>query len=463
MLNSLLVERPRPDAVRRWPRAPWLAVGTVCLGAFMGQLDASIVTLTFAPLRQEFGASLAGVEWVSLGYLVALVALVVPAGRLSDAVGRKAVYLLGFAAFTVASVGCGLAPTLGVLVGARVVQAVGAAMMQANSVALITTSVPARRLRTGLGVQAAAQAIGLALGPTLGGVLVHALGWRWVFMINLPVGVLALIAGRYLLPRTREHHPVRRFDTAGLVLLAVATTAGLLAISAGSGLDVPWYGVVGLGAVAVAGVLGLAWWEARAGEPLVPVRALRDRVVGGGLIAAGLGYLVLFGPLVAGPVVLAERGVPAGLIGLYLTALPAGFAVGALVGGRLLPRRWGNRARGAAGMGLAAAGQVGVALLDGGPATLCVGLAVTGLGLGLFMPANNAAVMAGVPRRLAGTAGGLVNMTRALGTALGVAVVTLALHMANFGFSSILMGISAALAGIVTLVSTRRTGDHTRC
>ena len=135
-------ERARPERVRAWPQAWKLAVATVCFGAFMGQLDASIVTLTYRPVQAEFGAGLAGVEWVSLAYLLVLIALVVPVGRLSDAHGRKLLYLYGFVVFTAGSAACGFAPSLGLLIGFRAVQAVGAAMLQANSVALVTTSAP---------------------------------------------------------------------------------------------------------------------------------------------------------------------------------------------------------------------------------------------------------------------------------------------------------------------------------
>ncbi|MFZ5851633.1 MAG: MFS transporter, partial [Actinomycetota bacterium] len=171
-------ERARPDWVRAHPWAPWAAVLSVCFGAFMGQLDASIVTLTYPALRTEFAATLGAVEWVSLVYLLVLVALLVPVGRAADSWGRKRLYLQGFVVFTVASALSALAPNLGWLVAFRALQAVGAALLQANSVALVTTSVPPARVRTALGVQAAAQALGLALGPTLGGLLVAGWGWR---------------------------------------------------------------------------------------------------------------------------------------------------------------------------------------------------------------------------------------------------------------------------------------------
>jgi MFS family permease len=219
--------------------APWLAVATVCFGAFMGQLDASVVTLAFPALQRQFHAGLAGVQWVSLAYLLALVALLVPVGRWSDRYGRKLVYLYGFVAFAAASAACGLAPSLLVLIALRVVQAAGAAMLQANSVALVATSAPAGRRRAALGIQAAAQALGLALGPVTGGLLVASAGWRWVFLVNVPVGAGAVAAGWFLLPRTRQRAPRQSADLPGMAMLAAAATGTLVAVSAVSGLGVP--------------------------------------------------------------------------------------------------------------------------------------------------------------------------------------------------------------------------------
>lgn len=336
--SSLLIrERPRPEAIRSLPGAWWLAVVTVCFGAFMGQLDASIVTLTYGSLRSEFRTSLAAIEWVSLAYLLTLVALLIPVGRLSDAYGRKLFYLYGFVVFTGASAACGFAPSLAALVAFRVVQAVGAAMMQANSVALVTTSAPRERMRTALGVQAAAQAVGLALGPTVGGALVSALGWRWVFWINVPVGVVALAAGHYLLPRTRSRNRVASFDWPGLVLLAVATTSLLLGVSAASGLAVPPWAVVGLFVLAVAAAWAFVRRQRRAAVPLLDLGLLRVRAVSSGLAAALCGYLVLFGPLVLVPQIVVRTGGSELLAGVVLTALPGGFALAATGAERVLP------------------------------------------------------------------------------------------------------------------------------
>ena len=274
-------ERPRPDWVRRNPRA-WLAVtATVCFGAFMGQLDASVVALTYHDIGRSFGTGLERVQWVSLTYLIALAALLIPLGRISDRLGRKRVYLWGFALFTLASVGCALAPSLAVLIVLRTAQGAGAAMLQANSVALVATSAPPGRLRAALGIQAAAQAIGLAVGPTVGGLVVQSIGWRWVFGLNVPVGLVAIVAGRYLLPRTR--------------IPADGAAPGRLA-------DV-------------------------LGAPRVPRN----------LLSALLGYLVLFGPIVLVPAVLQSHGSSPLFAGLVVATLPAGFALGAVAGDHVLP------------------------------------------------------------------------------------------------------------------------------
>ncbi|MFI5776832.1 MFS transporter [Nocardia sp. NPDC051570] len=421
----MFVESARPRVVREHPLAGWLAVGAVCLGAFMGQLDASIVTLTFPAVQREFGAPLAGVQWISLAYLLTLVGLVVAAGRVADAVGRKFVYLQGFVVFTVASAACALAPGLGWLIGFRVVQAVGAAMLQANSVALVVTSVPAGRMRAALGVQAGAQALGLALGPAVGGVLADTVGWRWVYGVNVPVGCLALLAGRYLLPRTRQWTALDEFDWRGLLLLLAGTSSLLLAVSTISGLPAPGWVPAVLAAVSLASVAALLWWAHRAREPLIAPALLRRSGIRAGLVGAFAAYLVLFGPLALFP----QLHATAAGSGVLLTALPAGFAVAAVAGTQMLPRGWSGRRREQLGM---AAVVLALAALTVSP--LAAGwsfgwLAVLGVGLGIFIPVNNTAIMSAVPTGRTGAGGGLVGMSRGLGTAGGVAVVTLALHL----------------------------------
>lgn len=462
----LVRERPRPEVIRNRSNAWWFAVATVCFGAFMGQLDASIVTLTYHSLRVQFDAPLAGVEWVSLAYLLTLVALLVPVGRLADGRGRKLFYLYGFVAFTAASAACGLAPSLGALIAFRVVQAVGAAMLQANSVALVATSAPPERMRTALGVQAAAQALGLALGPTVGAALVATVGWRWVFGINVPIGVVALVAGHFLLPRTRSRNPVPAFDWWGLAWLAIATTSLLLGVSAASGLPLPPWAVAGLFAAAVAAGLAFVLRQRRARVPLLDLALLRLPAVSPGLMGALCGYLVLFGPLVLVPIVLVRAGCSEVLTGLVVSALPAGFALAATGAERILPRSVTDRGRCLLGAVIAVGVLVSMAVVPvaaGGTALL---LTLLGVGLGLFTPANNTLIMRAFPVAASGTGGGLVNMTRSLGTALGVALVTLALHLAPAGSvapaahsAARVLLVAAGVMGLAAWLSPRRTAS----
>ncbi len=462
-LAMLLREPMRPAVVREHRTAPWLAVATVCFGAFMGQLDASIVTLAFPALQRQFHAGLGGVQWVSLAYLLALVALLVPVGRWSDRFGRKLVYLYGFVVFTAASAACGLAPSLLVLIVLRVVQAAGAAMLQANSVALVTTSAPEGRRRTALGIQASAQALGLALGPVAGGLLVASAGWRSVFFINVPVGVAALAAGWFLLPRTRRHADRERADLPGMALLATAATGMLVAVSGISGLGLPTAGIAGFAALAVLAGAGLAWWERCAGSPLIDLPMLAARgirpLVGGALCA----YLVLFGPLVLFPQVVTAQGGSVARAGLMLTSLPAGFGLAALTAERILPVRWPDRRRCMAGA-LLASGCAAALAIPAPTAVTVLWLSLLGAGLGIYIPANNTAIMAAIPPQEAAAAGGMVNMTRALGTALGVAVVTLALHVtARLGHAT--AGPAAAMAALAvfalaTAQAARSASSH---
>ncbi|MFJ6139103.1 MFS transporter [Kitasatospora sp. NPDC092286] len=483
LASRLLTERPRPRGVAGWRHAHWLAVATVCLGAFLGQLTASVTALVFPELGRHFGAGFAAVEWVALAYLLVLVALLAPIGWLSDLVGRKTVYLGGFGVFALASLGAGFAGGLWILVACRAVQAVGGAMMQANSVALVARGVPERAMRRALGIQAAAQGLGLALGPSLGGLLVEHASWRWVFWINVPIGLLGILAGWYLLPRT---HPDRAapvgtarigtawpggaagvtsgvtsdgpFDLPGLLLLTGASTALLLALSAASGLPLPGWAVAVLLLAAVLLALGLVRQERRAARPILAPGLVNTPGVRSGLLVALIGYLLLFCPLVLGPVLLTGSGVPVGRAGLVITLLPAAFVVAATVGGGLLPRGWSDVTRCRFGASAAGAGLLLFALVPATGTAAAAPLLVTGYGLGLLLPANNALVMRAIPAGCSAVGGGMVNMARSLGTALGTALPVLGVHLAGTasGGRTVLIGLAVVAALAVALTRPAR-------
>ncbi|MER7669522.1 MFS transporter [Kitasatospora sp. NPDC096128] len=484
----LLTERPRPRGIAGWRHAHWLAVGTVCLGAFLGQLDASVIALVFPALGRHFDAGFAAVEWVALAYLLVLVALLAPIGWLSDLVGRKTMYVGGFAVFGLSSLGAGFAGSLWILVGCRAVQAVGAAMMQANSVALVARGVPGHAMRRALGIQAAAQGLGLALGPSLGGLLVEHASWRWVFWVNVPIAVFGIVAGWYLLPRTgtcadrpaaatvpaarrpelrgpepcapeprtpEPRTPEPRFDLPGMLLLTGATTSLLLALSTASGLPLPGWAVAVLLAAAAVLALALVRQERRAARPILAPGLVNTPGVRSGLAVALIGYLLLFCPLVLGPVLLTGAGVSTAAAGLVVTLLPAAFAVAATVGGGLLPRGWSDVTRCRFGSGLAAAGLLLFAVLPASGATVAAPLLVAGYGLGLLLPANNALVMRAVPAECSAVGGGMVNMARSLGTALGMALSVLGVHLAGAASGGRTVLVVLAVVAVAAVALTR--------
>ncbi|TMJ31418.1 MAG: MFS transporter [Alphaproteobacteria bacterium] len=188
----------------------WIVVGTVCIGAFMGQVDSSITQLLLPRLESEFGARLSTVSWVAIAYLLAMAAFLPIFGRLADILGRKLLYTGGFLLFVVGSALCGLAPNLSVLIAFRVLQGIGAALLSSNSVAIVVAAAGEELRGRALGIQAAAQAVGLSAGPAIGGLVLDVLDWRWVFWINVPVGLIGIVMLRLDgcgADRAGPHHP----------------------------------------------------------------------------------------------------------------------------------------------------------------------------------------------------------------------------------------------------------------
>ncbi|HEY6537925.1 MAG TPA: MFS transporter [Candidatus Dormibacteraeota bacterium] len=423
--RRLLVESKRPDRVASHPQAHWWVVATVCVGAFMGQLDASIVVIALPTLQAHFHSQLGGVEWVSLAYLLTLIALVPALGRFADMVGRKLLYIYGFAIFIVGSGLCGVAPNLLSLDAFRVLQGLGAAMLQANSVALIVQAMPREKLGRGIGVQGAAQALGLCLGPGVGGLLLLWGGWRLIFLINVPAGLIGFGLGWFLLPRSRYLAEREAIDWIGIGLFVVAVASLLVALSIGD--QAGWSSALVIASLVLSLLFGLSflWWERRVTAPMMRLRLFLGRTFSFGISSGLLSYLTLFGTLFVFPFFLRFAGrLNPGEAGLRLLILPLALGLAAPLAG-ILADRWGPRRLTVSGMALVGAALLGFAIHPTSGAVLLVELAMVGIGLGAFTPPNNAAIMGSVARNQAGMASGILNMTRGMGTALGVALAGL--------------------------------------
>jgi MFS family permease len=436
--RRLLVEVRRPTAIAGHRNAPWFVVATVCVGAFMGQLDASIVALAFPTLQHDFRASLGAVTWVGLSYLLTLVATVTAVGRLADMVGRKLLYVYGFGVFIAGSALCSLAPSLGALEGFRVLQAVGAAMLQANSVAIIYLAVPHTSLGRSIGIQGAAQAVGLALGPA--------------------VGIVGMVAGLLFIPRSRNLAARVRFDWLGLTLLVPAVVLLVGAVSLGN--DLGWTSAGLLGALTAGSLLaaGFIVRERKAPAPMLDTTLFRSIPFSAGVASGLLSYLVMFGVLLVVPFFLERAiGVGTGRTGLELALMPVFLGLTAPIAGRMADKV-GARPLTVLGMVIIAATLCVLAVSRPGQAMLVVGLAFVGVGLGLFTPPNNAAIMSSAPRNMSGVASGVLNMTRGMGTSLGLALTGLVYGLAATPGQGLRSSITflAAVAAVAVLLAASR-------
>lgn len=262
------------------PDNPWPALWALVVGFFMILVDASIVSIATPALLQSFGADIESVVWVTSAYLLAYAVPLLITGRLGDRFGPKRLYLCGLAVFTVASLACGLSPTIGALVAARVVQGLGAAMMTPQTMAVITRTFPVDRRGSAMALWGATAGVAFLVGPLLGGVLLDSLGWEWIFFINVPVGVAGLVAAWRLVPSLPvSAHAV---DWVGVALSAVGLFAVVFAVQEGERYD---WGTIG-GPVSVPALVALGlvllgvfvWWQSRVRpEPLVPLGLFRDR------------------------------------------------------------------------------------------------------------------------------------------------------------------------------------------
>lgn len=408
----------------------WWVLATLSLGFFLVLLDQTIVSIAIPAIRQGLHASLAAIGWVNNAYLIAIAALVITAGRLGDLRGKGKLFITGVVLFTLASVACGFAQSAGELVGARVVQGVGAALLIPQTMAIIMVTFPPHRRGVALGVWAGVGGLATVAGPTVGGLLVSSLGWRWIFFVNVPFGVAAAVLAVFAIADVGTNER-RRLDLPGVLLAGAA----LVAISYGllEGPDYAWGTVssfVSIPLILVVGVTLLAVFlvvqmSRQDRDPLLPFPLFRDRnyalmCVGNVTLSVGLVGMAL-------PMTLylqSELGFSAVKAGL--TMAPGSLVAGVVspFAGRLADR--GGKYLLMSGFALYAAGLGLLAIAAGRTAhwyTLMPGFVVIGLGVGCVMPPMQAIATRNVQPALAGAASGVLNTLQPIGSAVGSAVI----------------------------------------
>lgn len=417
---------------------PGHVLTVMCAGMFLVQLDVTVVNVALPSIGVDLGAGLTGLQWVVDAYAVALAALLLTGGALGDRYGHRRVVLTSLAGFAVASAGCGLAPTTGVLVAARAVQGVAAALLLPGTLAVITRTFPGRAEQArAVGIWAGISALALPTGPLLGGLLVATTGWRGVFWINLPVIAVALVATLRLVPADVGTR-LRRLDLPGASLAALTLAALIYAvIEVGTGL-----GLAVWGAAVVAVLAGIAFLrvEARAAAPMLPLSLLRSSAFVGANAVAGLMNLVGIGTIFVTTLYL--QGVQQHnslAAGALLLPLVVPLAALSPVTGRLAARL-GPAAPMSVGLVVGAIGSLGLLLVSPTSSYLMLLPALLGLGIGmgLLVAATVAAAMRSVPAERAGLASGVNNTARQAAGAVGVAIY------------GVLVGVPTAPAQFVT-------------
>lgn len=408
-------------------RNPWETFWVVAGGVFVVYLDVLIVNVAFPSMLESFdGVSLAHLSWVLNAYAIGFAALLVPAGRFADRIGRKRGFLIGMGLFTLASIACGAAPSVGLLIGARVVQSAGAAIMIPSSLALLLTSFPPNKRVSAIGSWAAVAAVAAALGPSVGGVLVES-SWRWVFFLNIPIGIAAIIVGRRILHESKDPAGGRIPDLLGITLLGVSVALLVLAIVQGS--EWGWTSARVLGAFAMAAILGAGFLVRCVTHeaPAIELDLLRSKRFAAANFASLVFTGAMSGMIIASILFVQDiwrySPIQSGL----------GIAPGAIL----------------AGLGSVVIGRIGVrlparAVCVGGSVLFAVGLVwwlwrltperhylrdmlpgsvLTGFGIGLVQPVMTAVAATSVPPARFATGGAVLNVARQIGTALGIALV----------------------------------------
>jgi len=402
---------------RKW--LVFIAIGT---GSFMVALDGSVVNAILPILRDTFSSSVATIEWVVTIYLLVLSGLLLSFGRLGDLRGHRSLYILGFVVFVASSALCGLAWSAGILIFFRGLQAIGGALLASNSPAIVTGNFPAEQRGRAFGLVSMMTYLGLTVGPSLGGWLTHAFGWRTVFYINVPVGLLALTLSLVFIPKDSPSESEKRFDLPGAAVFLAALTLLLLGLNKGADLGWTSSSVLGLMAGALIFMAVFILIERRSPHPMLDLNLFRVPLFSTSTLGAILNYICLFSITFLMPFYLIQgRGLNPAQAGLLLTVQPVMMAIAAPVSGAFSDRI-GSRLPGMIGMGVLAVGLLLLSRLDAesGLWLAVLGLVVAGTGTGMFISPNTSALMGAAPRDRQGIASGVLATARNFGMVLGI-------------------------------------------
>ncbi len=399
-------------------------MAAVSMGVFLATLDGSIVNIAVPTLETALNTQFAVVQWVVLAYLLTVTVLLLGVGRLADIIGKKSIYTVGFIVFTAGSVLCALAPTVGWLIGFRVFQAVGAAMVMALGPAIITEAFPSWQRGQALGIIGTAVSAGIVAGPVVGGFLLDQYSWHWIFLVNLPFGIIGTLMVLKFVPAIPPAGG-QRFDYAGAAMLFVSLMSLLLALTFGQriGFDNQIILVLFLGwLLTLAAFLAIEW---RSEQPMIDLRLFANTDFSIGLMVGYITFVLIAGILFLMPFYLENvLDYSPRVAGQLLGVLPLSLGIMAPLSG-WLSDRVGTRLIALIGLFVLVVSYWNITRLSVQTTTLGFALALLplGIGMGVFQSPNNSAIMGTVPPHQLGIASGLLAITRTLGQTTGIAVL----------------------------------------
>lgn len=400
----------------------WLVLIAIGMSTFMSALDTSVVNIVLPVINNAFKSEIATVEWVVIIYLLLVSGLLLSFGRLGDIRGHKSIFLIGFSIFILSSALCGWAPTIGALIAFRGIQAIGAAMLAANSPAILTKNFPGSQRGQALGLQATMTYLGLTVAPSFGGWLTQSISWRAVFYINVPVGLFAFALAWLFIPQDKESGSNEPFDIPGSLLFMVGLVTLLLALNRGYSWGWISSPIIGLFTISLISLSCFLYIETKSTSPILDLELFKQKVFSASTTSSVLNYIAVFSVLLLLPFYLLEgRSLSPSQAGLLLTIQPIVMAIIAPISGSLSDR-FGTRIPSVGGMVIL---SLGILLMSGmGPISPLyqVGLAlgIIGFGTGIFISPNNSAIMGAAPRERQGIAAGILATSRSTGMVLGV-------------------------------------------
>ena len=438
-------------------RRPWTVLAVLAVAQFMVILDITIVNVALPSIGRALSFPRSGLQWVLTAYVLCSGGLVLVGGRAADLFGRRRVFLVGLALFTAASLSSALAPSAGILIASRAAQGIGAAMLTPSALSIVSTVYSGSQLATALSIWGAIASAGIAVGVIFGGVLTTLLSWRWVFLVNVPVGVAAGLLAPRLIPAVPAAGRRGSLDPFGALSLVAGLAVLVYALSGAAAHGWGSARTVGLLALSVALLVAFAAIERTVAEPLIPPAIWRvTQVVSGAAIMLGATG-ILAGTFFLVSVHTQEvLGWSALHSGLALLPFVAATAVGVHGTSRLIGKV-GSRALIAAGLAIAAVGALVLATVPDHSSyvsALLPGLVVLGLGMGLAFPATSITIMSDVDHETAGLASGVMSTAHEVGAALGTAVLSaIAVSSSSAGFSGSAFVAAAVIAGALALAA----------